>query len=61
MALDIDESQKSAAGSTAVEVFTVSGATTVPFLHPGCIADIEMRKPDSNQTSYFTKLMFLMK
>jgi len=57
MALDIDESQKSAAGSTAVEVFTVSGTTTVPFLHPGCIADIEMRKPDSNQTSYFTKLM----
>lgn len=57
MALDIDESQKSAAGSKAVEVFTVSGATTVPFLHPGCIADIEMRKPDSNQTSYFTKLM----
>jgi len=57
MALDIDESQKSAAGSTAVEVFTVSGKTTVPFLHPGCIADIEMRKPDSNQTFYFTKLM----
>lgn len=57
MSLDIDDSQKSAAGSAAVEVFTVSGTTTVPFLHPGCITDIEMRKPDSNQTSYFTKLM----
>lgn len=57
LSIDIDDSQKSAAGSAAVEVFTVSGTTTVPFLHPGCIADIEMRKPDSNQTSYFTKLM----
>ncbi|KQS89917.1 phage baseplate assembly protein V [Chryseobacterium sp. Leaf394] len=55
--IDLDDSQKSAAGSVAVEVFTVSGTTTVPFLHPGCVADIEMRKPDSNQTSYFTKLM----
>lgn len=55
--IDLDDSQKSAAGSAAVEVFTVSGTTTVPFLHPGCVADIEMRKPDSNRTSYFTKLM----
>ncbi|WP_312078956.1 phage baseplate assembly protein V [Chryseobacterium sp.] len=55
--IDLDESQKSAAGSAAVEVFSVSGASSVPFLYPGCIADLEMRKPDSNQTSYFTKLM----
>ncbi|MET3038347.1 phage baseplate assembly protein V [Chryseobacterium sp. NRRL B-14859] len=57
MSLNVDDAQKSAAGSAAVEVFTVSGNTTVPFLHPGCIADIEMRKPSSNQTSYFTKVM----
>ncbi|MEN4761029.1 phage baseplate assembly protein V [Chryseobacterium sp. C39-AII1] len=57
LSMDLDDSQKGAAGSAAVEVFTVSGSTTVPFLYPGCIADIEMRKPDSNQTSYFTKLM----
>ncbi|MCJ7934551.1 MAG: phage baseplate assembly protein V [Chryseobacterium sp.] len=57
MSLNVDDAQKSAAGSAAVEVFTVSGNTTVPFLHPGCIADIEMRKPNTNQTSYFTKLM----
>lgn len=54
---DIDASQKSATGSNSVNVFTTSGTTSVPFLYPGCIADIEMRKPDSNQTSYFTKLM----
>ncbi|ATN07771.1 Vgr family protein [Chryseobacterium indologenes] len=57
MSLNVDDAQKSAAGSAAVEVFTVSANTSVPFLYPGCIADIEMRKPSSNQTSYFTKLM----
>ena len=57
MSLNVDDAQQSAAGSAAVEIFTVSGNTTVPFLHPGCIADIEMRKPNTSQTSYFTKLM----
>ncbi|QIY91038.1 phage baseplate assembly protein V [Chryseobacterium gallinarum] len=57
MFLDIDDSQRSARGSKAVEVFTVSGKTTVPFLYIGCVADLAMRKPDSNQTSHFTTLM----
>ncbi|MCD9618147.1 type VI secretion system Vgr family protein [Chryseobacterium gleum] len=55
--LDIEHSQRSTSGSEAVNVFSVSGSTTVPFLHPGCVADIHMRKPDSNETSYFTKVM----
>ncbi|MFP3833612.1 type VI secretion system Vgr family protein [Chryseobacterium sp. SIMBA_028] len=55
--MDIDVSQKGTAGSKASEVFITSGCTTVPFLYPGCIADIEMRKTDTNDTSYFTKLM----
>ncbi len=54
---DVVNSQQSAAGSAGVEVFTVSGNTTIPFLYPGCVADLQMRKPDSNQTSYFTKVM----
>ncbi len=57
--MDIDASQKGTAGSKASEVFVTSGNTTVPFLYPGCIADIEMRKTDSNDTSYFTKLMLI--
>ncbi|MGH1516449.1 type VI secretion system Vgr family protein [Chryseobacterium sp. JK1] len=57
MFLDVDDSQKSARGSKAVEVFTVSGNTTVPFLYVGCVADIDMRNQDSNQTSHFTTLM----
>lgn len=55
--LDVEYSQKSAAGSEAVNVFSLSGNTTVPFLHPGCVADVQMRKPDSNETSYFTRIM----
>ncbi|KFF03095.1 type VI secretion system Vgr family protein [Chryseobacterium luteum] len=57
ISIDVDESQKSAAGNAAVQVLTVSGDTTVPFLYPGCTADIQMRKPDTNETSHFTKLM----
>ncbi|UOU98479.1 phage baseplate assembly protein V [Chryseobacterium daecheongense] len=55
--LDVEYSQKSISGSQAVNVFSLSGSTTVPFLHPGCIADVQMRKPDSNETSYFTRIM----
>ena len=29
----------------------------MPFLYPGCIANIEMRKSGKTETSYFTKLM----
>lgn len=54
---DVDDSQKSARGSKAVEVFTVSGQTTVPFLYIGCVADLAMRKTGSNETSHFTSLM----
>ena len=54
---DVVNSQTSASGSSAVEVMHVSGSTTIPFLYPGCVADLEMRKEDSNQTSYFTRLM----
>ncbi|MCT2561526.1 type VI secretion system Vgr family protein [Chryseobacterium herbae] len=55
--LDVEYSQKSASGSEAVNVFSISGNTTVPFLHPGCVADVQMRKQDSNETSYFTRIM----
>jgi hypothetical protein len=57
--MDIDASQKGTAGSKASDVFITSGETTIPFLYPGCIADIEMRKTDTNDTAYFTKLMII--
>ncbi|MGV0925397.1 type VI secretion system Vgr family protein [Empedobacter tilapiae] len=55
--LDVVNSQRSEAGLKGVEVFTVSGSTTIPFLYPGCVADLEMRKQDSNKTTYFTRIM----
>jgi type VI secretion system secreted protein VgrG len=55
--LDVEYSQRSTAGSEAVNVFSVSGNTTVPFLHPGCVVDIQMRKIDSNESDYFTRIM----
>lgn len=57
--MDIDASQKGTAGSKAAEVLVTSGKTSLPFLYPGCITDIEMRKPDSNETTFFTKLMVI--
>lgn len=57
--MDIDASQKGTAGSKAADVFITSATTTVPFLYPGCTADVEMRKTDTNETSYFTKLMII--
>ena len=57
MFMDVDDSQKSAGGSKAVEVFTVSGNTTIPFLHVGCTAEMNMRNQGSNRTSHFTTLM----
>ncbi|WP_294229853.1 phage baseplate assembly protein V [uncultured Chryseobacterium sp.] len=55
--LDIEYSQRSTAGSEAVNVFSLSGNTTVPFLHPGCVVDVQMRKVDSNESDYFTRIM----
>ena len=54
---DVDASQKGTAGSKASQVFVTSGKTSIPFLYPGCTAEISMRKSGSNKTSYFTKLM----
>lgn len=56
---DIEAAQKSASGSLAVNVFITSGTTTVPFLYPGCLIEMNMRKPNSTESSYFTKLMVI--
>ena len=54
---DVVNAQQSKSGASAVEVFTVTGTTTIPFLYPGCVADVQMRKEDTNKTSYFTRIM----
>ncbi len=54
---DVEAAQISASGSVAVDVFTTTGRTTVPFLYPGCLVEMNMLKPDSSESTYFTKLM----
>ncbi|EKB58472.1 hypothetical protein HMPREF9700_01924 [Bergeyella zoohelcum CCUG 30536] len=54
---DIEASQNGAAGSNASEVFVTTGSTSIPFLYPGCTADLRMRKRDTHETGYFTKIM----
>ncbi len=56
---DIEAAQKSSSGSVAANVFITSGSTTVPFLYPGCLVEVNVRKPDSTESSYFTKLMII--
>lgn len=57
--MDISTSQKGTAGSKASEVFITTGTTSLPFLFPGCVAEIKMREKESNDTSHFTKLMII--
>lgn len=57
MFMDVTDAQKSAQGSAITEVLTVKGNTTIPFLFPSCVVDLYMRKTDTNETSYFTRLM----
>ena len=56
---DVEFTQMSTNGSIAVNVFTTSGKTTVPFLHPGCLIEMNMRKAGVRGSSYFTKLMVI--
>ncbi len=56
---DVEAAQKSASGSIATDVFTTKGQTTVPFLYPGCIIEMNMLKPSSPESTYFTKLMII--
>lgn len=54
---NVEAAQKSTTGSEAVDVFVTTGRTSVPFLYPGCVVDMNMRKPGSADTSYLTRLM----
>lgn len=56
---DLDAAQDNTAGSRAVDTFVTSGRSTVPFLYPGCVADMEMIRPGTKKASYFTRLMIV--
>lgn len=54
---DVETTQKSAIGAAAAEVFTLSGSTSIPFLYPGCLIEMNFKKPDSNDVKYFSRLI----
>ena len=51
--MDVVNSQTSTSGSQAVEVFTVSGGTTVPFLYPGCVSDLKMQTGQQSDQLFY--------
>ncbi|RYD90073.1 MAG: Vgr family protein, partial [Sphingobacteriales bacterium] len=54
---NVETAQKGSTGSEAVNVLLITGTTSVPFLYPGCLVDMNLRKPGSAESSYFTRLM----
>ena len=54
---DIQTAQKSTIGSIATQVFITSGKTSVPFLYPGCVVEMEMYDSINKEANYLTKLM----
>lgn len=56
---DVESAQEGVTGNHAANVFITSGKTTVPFLYPGCLIDMNMRKAESAETSFLTRLMVI--
>lgn len=54
---DITQAQKGLIGRVGMNVFTISGTTTIPFLYPGCIIELSMFHSQEREHHFFTKLM----
>ncbi|MGG5506989.1 MULTISPECIES: type VI secretion system Vgr family protein [unclassified Myroides] len=54
---DITQAQRGLVGSVGLDVFVISGTTTVPFLYPGCKVELNVLQPETKENQYFTKLM----
>lgn len=54
---DVEATQKSAAGTAAAGAFILTGKTSVPFLYPGCLIEMNFRKPESSDVKYFSRLI----
>ena len=55
--MDIGRTQQAASGAKAAEAFTLTGTTTVPFLYPGCLIEMNFRKPQSSDVKYYSRLL----
>ncbi|XZF15764.1 type VI secretion system Vgr family protein [Chitinophagaceae bacterium MMS25-I14] len=56
---DVETTQKGAVGSEAAGLFIVTGSTSIPFLYPGCLVEMNFRKPESNDAKYFSRLIVI--
>jgi uncharacterized protein involved in type VI secretion and phage assembly len=54
---DVETRQQGNTGNLATQLLVVTGKTTVPFLYPACIVDLNMRKPGTGEVAYFSKLL----
>jgi type VI secretion system secreted protein VgrG len=54
---DIEITQKGDIGAAAANMFTLTGNTSVPFLFPGCLIEMNFRRPDSNDVQYFSRML----
>ena len=57
LSMDVASSQAGANGAAAAGMFIVSGKTTVPFLNPGCLIEMNFRKPGSSDVRYFSRMI----
>ncbi|MFZ4861462.1 type VI secretion system Vgr family protein [Sphingobacterium sp. Mn56C] len=54
---DLDAKQEGKTGGASVNSFVTTGRTRIPFLYPGCLVDMDMLHAETNEPTYFTRLM----
>lgn len=54
---DILYAQRGLIGREGIQVFVTTGVTTIPFLYPGCVVELNMLQPNKKVSSHFTTLI----
>ncbi|WP_255493789.1 type VI secretion system Vgr family protein [Myroides sp. WP-1] len=54
---DVLQAQRHVIGNEGIQVFVITGVTTIPFLYPGCVVELNMLQPNKKVSSHFTTLI----
>ncbi|MGG5639280.1 type VI secretion system Vgr family protein [Myroides sp. C20-1] len=54
---DVLQAQRHVIGSEGINVLVITGVTTIPFLYPGCVVELNMLQPNKKVSSHFTTLI----
>lgn len=54
---DVLYAQRGVIGSEGIQVFVTTGVTTIPFLYPGCVVELNMLHPNKKVSRHFTTLV----